>query len=347
MKLPFSFSAISPETRPYMVGSLLVFLCAIVWMWLIFGLKSSKPIVLNESDAPTMATSTTSTVASMLDGESREASEALRAPFAVMIDNQVDARPWAGVEQASVVIEAPVEGGITRFLAFFSATSSYDRIGPIRSARPYFVDWAEAWQSMYFHVGGSQEALEKLKTAALTDVSEMAYGSYFWRDSQYFAPHNTFTKGSLMEALAIRKSVTSTVFTHDIWTFEDVTTSSKPRTQTVQVPYEKPYAVEWQFDETVHGYARRQNGRIQKTQAGNSVVTQNVIILHTDVRVLDAIGRLEVRTVGSGDAVVYREGREERVRWRRGKGEPIRFETMDGREVALTRGKTWIQVVMP
>ena len=84
----------------------------------------------------------------------------LKQVYGVMIDEHTDARSQSGIDQAFLVIEAPVEAGIPRLLSFFSEAQDVKKIGPVRSARPYFLDWAKEFGALYAHVGGSDEALE-------------------------------------------------------------------------------------------------------------------------------------------------------------------------------------------
>ena len=113
--------------------------------------------------------------------------------FAATIDNITVARPQSGISKASLVYEAPVEAGITRFLAIYPEGEDVERIGPVRSARPYFLDWAAEFDALFVHVGGSPEALEKLRAYDMRDLNEFFNGAYFWRDRSRSAPHNTYT----------------------------------------------------------------------------------------------------------------------------------------------------------
>ncbi len=81
-----------------------------------------------------------------------------RRPIATIIENHVDSRPPSGLSRADVVYEAVAEGGITRFLTvFYCDTSAEDvRIGPIRSVRVYFIDWAQEYGlPLFVHSGGA------------------------------------------------------------------------------------------------------------------------------------------------------------------------------------------------
>jgi hypothetical protein len=265
---------------------------------------------------------------------------------AVMVENHPDARPLSGLDKASVVIEAPVEGGITRFLALFDATTTVDEIGPVRSARPYFVDWADGWKAAYFHVGGSPEALDKIgKMGSLfTNVDEMGTGDAFWRDKSRYAPHNTYTKDTFMAEVVERKGSASTTAPL-AWRFQDVASSTAfGDVKTVRVTYGGSYNVTWKFDAERGVYVRWQGKVQQKGRDGSEILAQNIIVTKTDAQVLDSVGRLKLRTTGSGQAVAYRDGKKFLIRWRRSPGEPMGFENTDGSDYVLDRGATWIEV---
>ncbi len=85
-----------------------------------------------------------------------------RQVFGVVIDNNISARPQSGIDKAFLVVESPVEAGIPRLLAFFDEDQDVKKIGPVRSARPYFLDWNNELDSLFVHVGGSNEALDKI-----------------------------------------------------------------------------------------------------------------------------------------------------------------------------------------
>jgi hypothetical protein len=279
-----------------------------------------------------------------IDGVLVPAGEVALSLRAVMIDNQIDARPWSGVSQAQLVIEAPVEGGITRLMAFYDATTTVPMIGPVRSARPYFVEWAQGWDAMYVHVGGSNEALEKIRAlgAKFHDLNEMAYGRFFWKDRSRRAPHSTYTKSDSLAEASIR--VAATTSAPLVWQFQDVSTSTAATMKRISLPYGGSYSIAWAFDQDTGRYIRMLGSKAQRDAEGNLLEATNVVVIKTDAQVLDEAGRLRLRTVGSGDAIIYRNGQKYTARWRRSAGEPIRFEGIDGTDMALNRGTTWIQV---
>ncbi len=292
--------------------------------------------------------STMRLVSRRLDGVLVPTGEEAFTPRAIMIDNQADARPFSGVASAQLVIEAPVEGGITRLLAFFDATNTVFEIGPVRSARPYFVDWALGWRALYAHVGGSPEALEKIRALGenFSDANEMFFGGSFWRSNLRRAPHSTYTNTEQMTQLMSARGFASST-APIAWHFQDaVSSTERGGVARVSVPYGGSYSVMWKYDRERGVYTRSVSGRRALDRDGASLESENVVLMKTDAQVLDTVGRLRVRTIGSGDAIAYRDGNKYPLRWRRSAGEPIRFESQDGREFLFTRGRTWVEVTV-
>lgn len=150
--------------------------------------------------------------------QSKETAQAL--PFTVMIENLSTIRPQSGLDKASVVYEALAEGGITRFLVVF-AGKEISKIGPVRSARNYYMDWAEEFHGIYAHAGGSPSALAAIKNYDFTVLNALTSdGKYFWRDKTERAPHNLYTKTELLSIARRDKKVENTA-TYNSWKFKD------------------------------------------------------------------------------------------------------------------------------
>lgn len=310
--------------------------------------RSTKdPFVATTTDNG--AATTTMRAVRHLDGLPVSPGEEALRPIAVMIDNQADAQPWSGVDRASLVIESPVEGGITRLMAMFDRLEAptSTKIGPVRSARPYFVDWALGWDAGYAHVGGSPEALQKIQVlgASFANLDEMANGNTFSRDHNRAAPHNVYTTINALTQTMEHRYGTSTA-TFSPWRFEPLATSTDAvvAASSVRIPYGGSYSISWRFDPALGMYRRYKGSAIQKTAEGNELLAANVVVIKTDAQVLDEKGRLSLRTIGSGDAILYRAGKKYVARWSRSSGEVMRFEGADGSEYPLTAGTTWIQV---
>lgn len=300
-----------------------------------------------------VATSTVNLLERGLDGMLVDASSTHLMPIGVMVENSVDAWPLQGPAKANLVFEAPVEGSITRFFLVFDASSTVSEIGPVRSARPYFVDWADGLDAMYTHVGGSPEALDKIVAIkGFRDLNEFWNGWAFWRSAKRIAPHNVLTSMELLRKAAERKTFVTGSFTP--WRYMDPATSTEPvvgeadkpvDVEKIVVPYEGMYAAEWRYDAEADEYIRYRAGSILKDADGTPTRVKNVVVMLSDMQVLDDVGRLKIRTTGSGKAWVFSAGGKREATWSRTTGEHIRFEGIDGSDVFFARGKTWISTV--
>ncbi len=298
-----------------------------------------------------MTTTTGDLIPRSLDGVLVTPEESRLQPFAVMVENHVDARPMLGPAKANLAFEIPVEGGITRYLLLFDATSTVDAIGPVRSARPYFVDIADAFNAVYAHVGGSPDALTKAGAlSGFRNLDEFSSGKYFWRSTKRAAPHNVYTRMDLLQSAADAKKWSTGHFT--AWHYKDdlqaesTTGSVRGSSDGPTLKYGGSYNVAWKYDRQKNVYARYEAGAIQKDQDGEAVTAHNVIVMSTDGSVLDDVGRLQIRTTGKGSATLYRDGKAEKIVWRRATGENFRWETVDGSDVMLNRGTTWVEVTL-
>jgi hypothetical protein len=127
-----------------------------------------------------------STVASNLTGLPVAPELNKKPVIGVMVENSVDARPQAGLTDAGVVFEAIAEGGITRFLALYQDTEA-SSVGPIRSIRPYYIDWGLGFDAAFAHVGGSPEALQRIKNDNIKDLDQSFNPNYYERVSNRYS----------------------------------------------------------------------------------------------------------------------------------------------------------------
>lgn len=265
---------------------------------------------------------------------------------AVMVENSADAWPLVGLDQAFLVIEAPVEGMIPRFELFFAPDAVVPKIGPVRSARPYYIDWAAQFGALYAHVGGSPDALEKLKTANVTNFDQFFNGDYFWRDTTTrFAPHNVYTSmENLVDAEINVKKMPVPSYT--FWQFKDGMTSGQAHSLTIDWTTGSTYDVAWNYDAVTNTYTRKQGGTANLLEHWAKVVADNVIVMESDMEVLDEKGRRWIRTLGTGQAMIAQDGQILTATWsKESETAPLRFLDEAGQEIKMNAGKTWIEVV--
>lgn len=332
-------------------GAVIIFVIIFGLMWFAvsgIGRKNTQTLTTQSLSATTTQENSEVTLQPRdLDGVLVDPSATHLSNFAVMIDNHPEAKPQAGLAEASLVYEIPVEGGLTRFMAIFDASSTAVQIGPVRSARLYFEELARGLGSVYAHVGGSPEALEKAKNwKNFKDLNEFYNGSSFWRSKIKAAPHNVFTKIDLLKDVEEKKSWETGQFVSWKYTTDIVPTS----TQMIPIPvitYPAELPITWIYDASIGLYQRKDGKTIKKDLEGNIIHAANVIVLETTGQVVDDYGRLTIRTTGKGSVTLYRQGKKMHGVWKRVDGEHLRFETIEGTDLLLQPGPTWIQVVLP
>ncbi len=269
--------------------------------------------------------------------------------YGVMVDNMVDALPQSGLDQAPLVIEAPVEAGIPRLLAFFSSEPSVQKIGPIRSARPYFIDWDDELDALYAHVGGSDEALADLSAGGTFDFNQFWNGSSFWRSTDRQAPHNVYTSTQLLSAAWDRLAAQgkAPAPSYGIWMFKDPAVLPPDHPASPSIDFSMPdYRVSWLYDAKTDQYRRWQGGLPDTMQDGSAIAADNVAVVATKIETVDQIGHRHITTIGSGDALVFQDGGVIKATWKKPSArERLRFFDGNGTEVQMNSGKTWIEVV--
>lgn len=270
--------------------------------------------------------------------------------FAVMVENSADAWPLAGLQDAFLVIEAPVEGSIPRFEVFFDLAAETEKIGPVRSARAYYLDWADELDAVYVHVGGSPEALDLIQEYGTIDLNEFFQGEYFYRWSKRYAPHNAYTTmDNLREALDNELSATDIDGPqYEFWAFKDGAASGEAKSISIDWTSGMTYDVDWNYDATTNVYTRDQGGTSNLLESGVDAVANNVVVMETDIGLVagDDKGRRTLRTTGEGDVMVFQDGRVIVGTWKKEtRTDRLRFFDSSGNEVAMNAGKTWIEVV--
>ncbi len=262
--------------------------------------------------------------------------------IAVSIDNMVDARPQAGIASARLVIEAPVEAGISRLLAFYGEGDAVPSIGPVRSARPYFLDFAKEYRATLAHVGGSPEALSRIEEEKFDSIDEIKNGSAFWRDGRRSAPHATFT--SAENLFSISKS------NADIRPFmlaEEKAADQRKKGSSLRIAAAfSAYEVQWKYDAEKNAYERLQAGATHKDNQDMPIFAKNVVVLRMPIEVIDDVGRREIGTTGTGDAIIFRNGETIEGTWKRNSlSERTVFTDKNGNEIGFVPGPMWMEIV--
>jgi hypothetical protein len=291
-----------------------------------------------------------------------QAELATRKPIAVMIDDHWGARPQSGLSMADIVYQGPAEGGIPRYMAIFQ-TQAPPAIGPIRSARLYFVVWAEEWKAAYVHMWGAPNAMGRLAKDTgkwIWNIDGLHYGGmsgYMWRTAFRIAPHNLYSSYDKLEFLTRRIGGKAPLAT-PLYTFMDpLPASSRLVGSQIIVPYAANTVV-YNYDWKTNTYPRTvsKEGAQYDAATGLRIAPSNVILLYMNVGMLASTPaavhkhRLDVQYLGRGRAVVFNNGQAIPAIWtKKGEYSPTLLTYSSGpdqgKPVPLVRGQIFIQVV--
>lgn len=267
----------------------------------------------------------------------------------IMIENSDDARPQSGLSNAGVVFEALAEGGITRFLALYQGNDTTS-IGPVRSARPYFIDWLLPFNAAYAHVGGSPAALNEITSLNVRDMNEFYNGGSYTRIASREAPHNVYTSLATLTALEQSKGWTSSSFTG--FPRKADAPSKVPTATTINLTLGTPDMwVAYQYNPTLNSYLRSEGGA-PMVDANTSQQLEPKVVIAMVVPWADGLldssdaYYTDYSDVGSGAAYVFQDGIVTIGTWQKtSQTSQLTFTNTDGTPIKLNAGQTWITAI--
>jgi len=336
----------------FIVGGavLALVILALVLVLVVFKKSPVKPGAPKK--AVVVAPAKPKTVASRLTGLQVTPAQSQLPVTGVMIENSIDARPQSGLDQAGVVYEAVAEGGVTRFLALFEDNQP-DYVGPIRSARPYYIRWLLPFDAAYAHVGGSPDALSDISALGVKDLNQFYNGDYYQRISSRDAPHNVYTSLSQLISLEKAKHYDTSNFTG--FPRKAEAPSKTPNVTSIDFTISGPvYSVHYDYNPITNSYNRSVGGapHMVVDKAGNSLqLSPKVVIalvMSQSNGALDASGAYytEYDTVGSGQMYVFQDGTVTPGTWNKATDtSQFTFTDSTGKTLPLNPGQTWISVV--
>ena len=272
-------------------------------------------------------------------------------PIAVMIDNHKDALPQAGLDKAYMVYEIIVEGGESRLMALFKG-ADLSKIGPIRSSRHYFLDYALENDAIYVHYGWSPEAQADISTLGVNNINGLTESSSnFWRVKDKKAPHNAVTSTSNILSMANSKGyrTTSTVNSVLNYTVDTVTLSDGQDANTIILPYSESNTVKWVYDATTMRYQRYSKG-IKQTDwdTGEDVTSKNIIVEFIEnSRLNDGENkdRQTMDTTGTKDGYYITNGKAVKIKCEKvTRSSKTVYKDLSGNEIKVNDGNTFVQV---
>lgn len=298
-------------------------------------------------------------------------------PVGVMIENHEEARPQSGLSFADVVYEAVAEGSITRFLAVFYCQDA-GIIGPIRSARTYFLDWVSEYgeNPLYSHVGGANTPgpanalgqIEDYEWALYNDLSQfsLSYPTYFRDETrngrQVATEHTVYSRTNALWAVGEERGLTDVDKKGNLWdtnfvpyTFkDDVSISERPVSQTIHLEaWEgfKQYAVDWTYDKTTNQYLRNNGGKPHLDRNTKKQITaKNIVVLSmVESNANDGYENnlhLLYKNKGTGKAQFFIDGKKITGTWKKDKrtSRTLLFDNQ-GSPVKFSRGLIWFEIL--
>lgn len=295
-------------------------------------------------------------------------------PLGIMVENHEESRPQSGINAADAVYEAVAEGGITRMLSVFFCQDA-GIVGPVRSARVYFLDYISEYGNypLYAHVGGANtpgpaDALGQISDmdwVGYNDLNQFSLGlPTFWRDEkrldrQVATEHTMYTSTSKLWAAAEKRELTNvddegTSWDEDFETYTYKNDAPSNSTQKIHIEYwpgYDNYTVDWTYSSKDNVYLRNNGGvKHMDRNTKEQMRAKNVVMLFmNESNANDGYENnlhLLYKTKGSGDALVYMDGKEIKATWKKSsRNDKTRLYAKDGSEIKFNRGNIWFQIL--
>lgn len=318
--------------------------------------------IIPEEDISTTVTETTATTEvsteapevggpySPYDGLKVESDISNVRPLAVMIDNAPPARPQKGISQASIVYEIVDEGGVTRFVVIFGPNTNPSVIGPVRSARPYYVEVGFSYDALYAHFGGSDMAFETINylstVGGFGDLDTIKTGAPFWRDNTRQSPYNAYMDATKLREFCEKNNISQDGGRSSLKFKDDASQGESGSADIVVLNFSsKTFEAKFVYDPSTNSYAKFLAGNPHIDAANNQqVIAKNIIVQITDIaNTGDEKGHMAVRTIGEGKAFFFFDGKVIEGIWKHDSLDaPFQYLDANGNLIKLNRGLTWV-----
>ncbi len=274
-------------------------------------------------------------------------------PWMVMIDNHPDAYPQSGMDKAAVVFEGLAEYGISRYIATFADgwTPDAAQIGPIRSTRYYFAEWAMAFHPLYVHAGGSPDGLALVQsTDQLINFDALNQPTGTYRDNSRLAPHNLYTSSALLRQFAASRGISGSDDANVGYLYAKPAPLAQPQATSLNYYFlDQNSAAGFVYSPGQNAYYRTVFGHADIDRlTGAQLWTNNVVVMAVTgaQRTNDEKARIDQNVVGNGSARVFKDGGLINATWvKNSPAAPLRFYDSAGNEIAFSSGSLWIAAI--
>lgn len=275
--------------------------------------------------------------------------------IAVMINNNHQAWPHAGLDKSYINYEIIAEGGITRIMALYKDQKDVEKIGSVRSSRPYFLDYVLENDAIYIHWGGSNDAYNDISSLGIDHIDGMDYeGKYFFRDKSLDKAyeHTGFTKMSMINDGIKNLNIKTTTNKKNLlnYSVDEINFNDKEnaiKADEVVIPYSSYHTTSYKYDETNKVYLRYMADTPHVDSITNNQYTaKNIITYKLENYSYDSYGRQKLENIGSGEGYYITNGYAVPITWKKDtRASQTRYYYANTEEeIKLNDGNTWIQI---
>lgn len=277
-------------------------------------------------------------------------------PFAVMINNAPAARPYqSGLQDAYIIYEFIVEGGLTRYMALFKDKDT-QRIASVRSARHYFLDYALENDAYYIHWGWSPQAQKDISSLGINNVNGLTYeGTYFLRDRTLpvSSEHTGYTTMELLNKAVSKLNYRNTtnrelLLNYSIENIDLSTQEGATKADNVTIKYSNSVVDKYTYDSSNGYYLRYVNGKENTDYVSKEQYHfKNIITYQVSNSTIssDTKGRQTINNTGSGEGYYITNGYAIKIKWsKQSRNAQTKYTYLNGEEINVNDGNTFIQV---
>ena len=332
-------------------GGVKILVAILVILVIVAGGVLAYKIVKEKEEAEPVANENETLVAEVEEEKTVQIFKGNDRPFAIMIDNHEDAWPHAGIQDAYMVYEIIVEGGETRLMALFKG-ANLEKIGPVRSARHYFIDYAMENDAIYVHFGQSPQAQSDIKKYSINDINGIAEdGTTFWRVKDKYAPHNAVTSTEKLLKSAQNKKYRTTSSETSVLNYvtDEVNLDNGETATEIIIPHSQLQDVEYYYDEENKVYERyaRQEEQVD-WDTEKPLTVKNIIITYCDNYTLSDTenkGRQGLKNIGTFDGYYITNGKAIPIKCiKEARDEKTIYQDLEGNVIKVNDGNTFVHI---
>lgn len=275
-------------------------------------------------------------------------------PFAVMINCHNDALPHAGLQNAYIVYELMVEGGITRMMALFKDVD-VNKIGSVRSARTQYLDYVYENDAIYVHAGGAEDAIRRINNEGINSFS--VDGQYGMRDTSLNRAweHTLFTSTELLKKATNNNGYSQTTDSGNLLTYQadslDLSEyTEKKAANNISIKYSDYRTSKYTYDADKKVYLRTMNSTSNvDLVTGKQYEVKNIIVYDVKYSGYCDHGYCayqKIDNIGTGEGYYITEGYAIPITWEKNsKNEKTIYKIKEtAKELVVNDGNTYIQI---